>query len=98
MAVSAALGDALVPLDELDSIAASSAGDDIRKVLDLAAAATTPALAREVSKDTTWRCDVDANISLQASDLQRAIKAAIPIDPYQGIGPGKPLMIVIETV
>ncbi len=76
----------------------SPEGDAIRRVLEQASSATTPALVRKLMKDTSFSCDVGASIPLQTIDLQRAIKAAIPTDPYQGIGPGKPLMIVIETV
>jgi hypothetical protein len=85
MPVAAALGETLVDLDALDTVADTK---------------------REEIEDFVVKRDVDAKISIPVTDdvtigppeLAKAREARSTAHPYQGIGIGKPLTIVIESI
>ena len=85
MPVAAALGDTLVGLDELDGIAAS-AKDEVEDFLN----------AQQVDRD--FILPVGDGLKLGATELEKARMARATANPYQGIGFGKPLTIVLETI
>src|SRR4051794_11564598 len=85
MAVAAALGETLVGLDELNDIADSS-GAEIREYV----AQPTP--------DPGFALNVDGDVTLGPAELAKAREVKSPKIPYEGIGIGKPLMIVLEKI
>jgi hypothetical protein len=85
MPVAAAVGEKLVGLDELDELAGTS-GDAIRDFLG------------EAQVDSDFTVTVDGDVTIDATDLAKARKVQSPALPYEGIGVGKPLTIVIETI
>lgn len=83
MPVAAVLGDAIVSLDELDKLA--------RK----------PSVEKFLAEDTfdpNFKVDMDDGRQVDATSLTRAWDAAAPTVPFEGIGWGKPLTIVLEKV
>jgi hypothetical protein len=85
MPIAAAVGETLVSLDQLDEVADTS-GDTIR---DFVAKSET---------DADFAVTVDGNVTIGAADLAKAREAKSSAMPYEGIGVGKPLTIVIETI
>jgi hypothetical protein len=85
MPIAAALGETLVGLDELDEVAGSS-GDEIREFVD------------KSEPDPGFALTVDGNVTIGPAELAKAREAKSSAIPYEGIGVGKPLTIVIETI
>ncbi|GLH99918.1 hypothetical protein [Phytohabitans aurantiacus] len=85
MPVAAALGETLVSLDKLDEIAEESEGE----VIDF--------VTRE-EVDETFSLPVGDNLNLGPAEFLQARVVHSPTNPYEGIGFGKPLTIVIEAI
>jgi len=86
MPIAAALGETLVDLEALDKVARSSSGDVIRDYVE------------KPKVDSKFSVSVDGDIKIGPAELAKAREAKSTAKPYQGIGIGKPLTIVIETV
>jgi hypothetical protein len=86
MPIAAALGDTLVDLDALDEIARSTSGDRIRDFVE------------KPKVDSKFSVTVDGDVEIGPAELAKAREAKSTTKPYQGIGVGKPLTIVIETI
>jgi hypothetical protein len=85
MAIAAALGETLVGLDQLDAVTESSA-DMIREFVD------RPAV------DEGFSLPVGERVRLGPGELAKAREVKSTANPYQGIGVGKPLTIVVESI
>jgi len=84
MPIHAALGETLVGLEELDQAATSS--EKLR------------AFVEKPEKDPGFSLPVNGNVTIGPADLAKAVEAKSSTMPYEGIGIGKPLTIVIETI
>ena len=85
MPIAAAVGQTLVGLDELNEVPDSSA-DRIRDFVG------------KPEVDTDFTVTVDGDVTIRAEDLARAREVQSSTIPYEGIGVGKPLTIVIESI
>jgi hypothetical protein len=83
VAIEAVVGKKLFTFEELDEVEQRS-GDEISGLLEAKSASITLALAGDRTLDQV--------------DLQKARDAVSDTVPFTGIGPGKPLTLVIETV
>jgi hypothetical protein len=83
MPIAAALGRTLVPLDELDAVADTKA---IRDFVD------------EEEVDSKFSAPITEDVTIRARDLAKAREVRSTAHPYEGIGLGKPLTIVIESI
>jgi hypothetical protein len=86
MAIAAALGETLIGLDALDEVANSSSGERIREYV------ARPRV------DSNFSVMVDGDVKIGRAELAKAREAKSTVKRYQGIGVGKPLTIVIETI
>lgn len=85
MPVAAALGETLVSLDELNDVADSS-GELIR------------AFVAEPEPDPGFALNVAGNVTLGLAEFANARDVKSPTVPYEGIGTGKPLTIMLEKI
>jgi hypothetical protein len=85
MPIAAAVGETLVDLDALDAVADKSRAK-LRNFVE------------KPEVDSEFYMTVDGDVQIGAKDFAKAREAKSPSKPYQGIGPGKPLTIVIETI
>ena len=85
MPIAAAVGETLVGLDELDKVAKTS-GNQLRDFVE------------QPEADPDFTLTLDGDVTIAAADLAKARQAKSSALPYEGIGVGKPLTIVIETV
>ena len=85
MPVAAALGETLVGLDELNDVADSS-GEQLRAFL------------AEPELEPGFALNILGNVTLGPEDLANAVDVMSPTVPYEGIGIGKPLTIVLEKI
>jgi hypothetical protein len=85
MPVAAALGETLVGLDQLNDVADSS-GEEIREYV------------AEPEPDPGFALNVDGNVTIGPAELANAREVTSPTVPYEGIGIGKPLTIVLEKI
>jgi hypothetical protein len=85
MGVAAVLGETLVSLDKLDEIAEESE-DEVTDFLN------------KKEEDETFSLSVGDNQNLGPAEFQKARVVHSLTNPYEGIGFGKPLTIMIEAI
>jgi hypothetical protein len=85
MPIEAALEETLVGLDELDEVAKTS-GDEIEAYVN------TP------DGDPKFSLPVGKDVTLGPAELRKARQVKSTANPYNGIGIGKPLAIVIKSI
>ena len=83
MPIAAALGRELVSLDELDAVADTK---EIRDFVD------------DDELDSKFSVPITDQVTIGARELAKAREVRSTTDPYEGIGLGKPLTIVIEAI
>jgi hypothetical protein len=86
MPIAAALGETLVGLDQLDDVAGSASGDVIRDFVE------------KPKVDSNFSMTVDGDVKIGPTELAKAREAKSSAKPYEGIGVGKPMTIVVETI